>query len=182
MIVVREDIHAALTFISVGFLLMVLPWIADRLGGEPLETKVLFVGAGVAGISLGLWRWRTAPVCLVVDRQGLWVSSRRWEGLLIIPWSELLGVESVGWRDGNGDHEGLLVGLSPHALAHVPNEQMAQEKRSLEDRFGPIEWPNVLLLGNDAWHWSPVVVANVIDACRRDPAKAERLPEYTDRM
>jgi hypothetical protein len=171
-LVVRQGPYAGLVIALVGVLFMVLPWMLQW----PWMGTAFFTCLGGVAAGVG-WLAMRHRFVLALDQHGLHTPQ------MCVPWKSVVGVRMSrfdSFSDGPGQL--ILVGLpSPDALPW-PQEYVAQVRRDGERLLGPIPWPGVLILDENAWNRHPLTVAAVMRQCLQRPEFRARLGVFPARM
>lgn len=165
---------------SAGLLFPILPWFVDVFG--PLWVRVIFTGVGVLHLTTAaVLGWRSCRTGLVIDRCGIWCglgysSSRP----VLVPWADVLAARFVTWTSPEGEHEGVLLELSPGAEPPGGKDLHSLAMWEIEGPLGPRDVHNPTLLSHDEWDWQPQELADVITRCIEDPPERNEMGVYSN--
>ena len=116
--IARQHAHVFVVFVVfvlVGVLFCVSPWFIND--GSGILACVFLPLLGLLSIGIGLLGWKAGRVGIVADRNGIWCSGFSLSQKTLIPWDSILGIKKVTWTSPEGEHDGVLIGLTenmPH--------------------------------------------------------------------
>lgn len=176
---VRQRPLVFIVFVVGGLLLCIFPWTIIG-GGDAILARLVISIIGLVSVAAGLVGWKTARIGLVADRRGIWCSGYFVVKKAFVPWDAMVGVRKVTWSSFEGEHEGVLIGLTDQAIhpGGVNSARFCQSE--LQRLIGNHDFSHPLLLYHDEWDWRPDEFVAFASRYIKDAVARELLRDWRD--